>query len=127
MTSHPKDCTEELLDAMRDCDKVCKYLHLPVQSGSSEVLSRMNRRYTAEQYLALTEKAKEKMPEIQISSDIIVGFPGETRDDFSKTLELIRTVEYYSLFTFIYSPRTGTPAAEMNDPISRKEKGDWFS
>ncbi len=126
MTSHPKDCTLELLDAMRDCDKVCKHLHLPVQSGSDRILKLMNRRYTREDYLALVAAARERMPEITLTSDIIVGFPGETYEDFLQTLDLIREVEYSSLFTFIYSPREGTPAARMSDPISRAEKGRWF-
>ncbi len=126
MTSHPKDCSEELLLAMRDCKKVCKHLHLPVQSGSTEILKRMNRKYTREQYLALVNKAKELMPEISLTSDIIVGFPGETYNDFLETLSLVKEVGFSALFTFIFSSRTGTPAAEMDDPISKKEKGVWF-
>lgn len=126
MTSHPKDCTEALLYAMRDCEKVCRHLHLPVQSGNDRVLQKMNRRYNRAHYLALVQKARELMPDITLTSDIIVGFPGETYEEFCDTLRLIREVEYYSLFTFIYSPRVGTPAAEMEDPVSHAEKGAWF-
>ena len=126
MTSHPKDCTEELLIAMRDCEKVCRHLHLPVQSGNDRVLKQMNRHYDIKHYLHLVNKAKELMPDITLTSDIIVGFPGETYEEFCDTLELIKKVEYYSLFTFIYSPRVGTPAAVMDDPVSKKEKGIWF-
>ena len=127
MTSHPKDCTEELLKTMAECEKVCRHLHLPVQSGSSEILKRMNRRYTREQYLSLVEKAKSLMPDIQLTSDIIVGFPGETYEQFSETVSLVKEVGYYSLFTFIYSKRTGTPAATMGDPTPRAEKSRRFS
>ncbi len=127
MTSHPRDCTKELLDAMRDCEKVCRHLHLPFQSGSDRILKAMNRHYTREAYLELIRYAKEIMPDISLSSDIIVGFPGETYEDFLETLSLIREVRYKNLFTFIYSPRNGTPAADLPDPVSRKEKGRWFS
>lgn len=127
MTSHPKDCTVELLDAMRDCSKVERHLHLPFQSGSSRILKQMNRRYDREGYLSLIKAARERMPDIEFTSDIIVGFPGETYEDFRETLSLVREVEFYSLFTFIYSPREGTPAATMPDPISREEKGRWFN
>lgn len=126
MTSHPKDCTEELLDAMRDCEKVENHLHLPFQSGSSRVLKAMNRRYTREKYLSLIKSARERMPDIAFTSDVIVGFPGETYEEFKETLSLIDEVKFASLFTFIYSPRGGTPAAAMPDPVSRKEKGVWF-
>ncbi len=126
MTSHPKDCSEELLKAMADCDKVAKHLHLPVQSGSDRILKEMNRKYTSSEYLALVEKAKQLIPDISFTSDIIVGFPGETYDDFKATLELIKKVRYDSLFTFIFSPREGTPAAGMEDVVSREEKGRWF-
>ncbi len=126
MTSHPKDCTDELLDAMRDCGKVCHHLHLPFQSGSDRILKAMNRHYDRAGYLALVEAARKRMPDIQLTSDIIVGFPGETREDFEQTLSLIKEVRFASLFTFIYSPREGTPAAQMPDPVSRQEKGQWF-
>ena len=127
MTSHPKDCTIELLDAIRDCEKVERRLHLPVQSGSSEILKRMNRKYTREQYLNLINEAKKRIPDVVFTSDIIVGFPGETYEDFKETLSIVKEVGYSSLFTFIFSPRKGTPAEIMDDPISRKEKGKWFS
>lgn len=127
MTSHPKDCTIELLDAIRDCEKVERHIHLPFQSGSSRVLKAMNRRYDREGYLSLIKAARERIPDVEFTSDIIVGFPGETYEDFCETLSLVREVKFTSLFTFIYSPRGGTPAAEMPDPISREEKGRWFS
>ncbi|MBO5321161.1 MAG: tRNA (N6-isopentenyl adenosine(37)-C2)-methylthiotransferase MiaB [Clostridia bacterium] len=126
MTSHPKDCSLELLDAIRDCKKVSRHLHLPFQSGSSRILKLMNRYYDREQYLELVREAKKRIPDIKLTSDVIVGFPGETYEDFKETLSLIKEVEFESLFTFIYSPRGGTPAAEMPDPVSREEKGKWF-
>ncbi|MEE1198241.1 MAG: tRNA (N6-isopentenyl adenosine(37)-C2)-methylthiotransferase MiaB [Acutalibacteraceae bacterium] len=127
MTSHPKDCTKELLDTMAECEKVAHHLHLPVQCGNDRVLKEMNRHYDRDTYLSLIDYAKAKMPDLALTSDIIVGFPGETYDEFCDTLSLIKEVEYNSLFTFIYSPRPGTPAAELLDPISRAEKGKWFS
>ena len=126
MTSHPKDCTYELLDAMAECEKVARHLHLPVQSGSNRVLKEMNRRYTREQYLDLISYAKKKMPDLSITSDIIVGFPGETYEELCETISLIKEVEYTSLFTFIYSKRKGTKAAEMEDPVTYAEKSKWF-
>ncbi len=126
MTSHPKDCTLELLDAMRDCKKVEKHLHLPFQSGSDRILKAMNRRYDSESYLDLIYEARKRVPDMEFTSDVIVGFPGETYEDFKKTLELIKKVRFTSLFTFIYSPRENTPAAKMPDPVSREEKGIWF-
>lgn len=127
MTSHPKDCTEELLDTMAECEKVCHQLHLPMQSGSDRILKVMNRHYDIKRYLELIDYAREKMPDIVLTSDIIVGFPGETYEDFCETLKVIKRVKFTSLFTFIYSKRDGTPAAVMEDPISREEKGKWFS
>lgn len=127
MTSHPKDCTDELLLAMSECEKVEKHLHLPVQSGSNRILKLMNRKYTREKYLELISKAKKLMPEIKLTSDIIVGFPGETYEDFLETIDLIKKVEYQSLYTFIYSKRKGTPAEKYEDNISREEKGQWFT
>ncbi len=126
MTSHPKDCTRELLDAMAECPKVERHLHLPVQCGSDRVLAEMNRRYTVDQYLELIRYAKERMPDIALTSDIIVGFPGETREDFEKTLDLVRRVGYTSLFTFIYSRRSGTRAETLPDPVPAEEKSRWF-
>ena len=127
MTSHPKDCTVELLDTIKECEKVSHHLHLPFQSGSSRILKLMNRYYNREQYLELIKNAKERIPDVDLTSDIIVGFPGETYEDFKETLSLVKQVEFASLFTFIYSPREGTPAAIMPDPVSRKEKGKWFN
>ena len=124
MTSHPKDCSPELIDAMARSEHAAHHLHLPFQSGDNEILSRMNRRYTREKYLSLVEMAREKIPDISLTSDVIVGFPGETDEQFRNTLDLIRQVGFTSLFTFIYSKRRGTPAAEMDDPISDKEKSD---
>ena len=126
MTSHPKDCTIELLDTIKDCEKVSTHLHLPFQSGSDRILKLMNRKYTRESYLALIDAARERVPDLSITSDIIVGFPGETYEDFKETLSLVETVKFTSLFTFIYSPRNGTPAAVMDDPVTREEKGKWF-
>ena len=126
MTSHPKDCTYELLDTMAECKKVARHLHLPVQSGSNRVLAEMNRKYTREQYLDLITYAKRKMPDLSITSDIIVGFPGETYEELQETISLIKEVEYTSLFTFIYSKREGTKAADMPDPVPYAEKSKWF-
>ena len=127
MTSHPKDCTKELIETMAECDKVAQHLHLPFQSGSDRVLKAMNRHYTREQYLSLIHYAKELMgDELSITSDIIVGFPGETYEEFKETLSLVEEGKATSLFTFIYSPRKGTPAAEMPDPVPAEEKSRWF-
>ena len=127
MTSHPKDCTKALLDAMADCEKVARHLHLPFQSGSNRVLKAMNRGYTREKYLELIAYARQVMPDLSLTSDVIVGFPGETYEEFTETLSLIREVRFTSLFTFIYSPRKGTVAAELPDPVSYAEKSRWFS
>lgn len=127
MTSHPKDCTEKLLDAIRDCEKVCKHIHLPVQCGSDRILRLMNRHYTKEEYLKLVRTAREKIPDVEFTSDIIVGFPGEQYEDFLQTRKLIEEVGFYSLFTFIFSKRDKTPAAEMDDPVDKKEKSKWFA
>ena len=113
MTSHPKDLSDELIEVMQKSEKICHHLHLPLQSGSTEILRRMNRRYTKEQYLELVERLKKAMPELSLTTDIIVGFPGETEEDFEETLDVVRKVRYDSAFTFIYSPRNGTPAASM--------------
>ncbi len=117
MTSHPKDLSDELIDVMAHSKKICKHLHLPVQSGSTNLLKSMNRRYTREHYLALVKKIREKLPDIALTTDIIVGFPGETDQDFEDTLSLVKEVEYDSAFTFIYSKRTGTPAASFENQI----------
>lgn len=126
MSSHPKDATKELIDTIAECEKVTRHFHLPVQSGSSRVLGLMNRHYTREDYLKIAEYIREKIPGAALTSDIIVGFPGETREDFEETLSLIREVKFDSLYTFIYSPRKGTKAASMPDPVSAEEKGEWF-
>lgn len=117
MTSHPKDLSDELIETMRRSNKICKHLHLPLQSGSTEILRRMNRKYTKEQYLLLIEKLRAAMPDISITTDIIVGFPGETEADFEETLDMVRRVQYDSAFTFLYSRRTGTPAAAMEEQV----------
>lgn len=126
MSSHPKDATRELIDTIAECAKVTRHFHLPVQSGSSRVLGLMNRRYTREDYLKIAEYIRERIPGAALTSDIIVGFPGETHEDFEETLSLIREVKFDSLYTFIYSPRKGTKAAAMPDPVSAEEKGEWF-
>lgn len=117
MTSHPKDLSDELIDVMKNSSKICNHLHLPVQSGSSRILKIMNRHYTKEQYLDLVDRIKTAMPGISLTTDIIVGFPGETEEDFEETLDVVRKVKYDSAYTFIYSKRTGTPAANMEDQI----------
>lgn len=122
MTSHPKDASHKLIDTIAAQPHLCKHIHLPVQSGSDRLLQQMNRHYTAQQYRELIDYAREKIPGVTFSSDIIVGFPGETEEDFQKTLELVEDVGYMQLFTFIYSKREGTPAAKMEDPITRAEK-----
>ncbi len=124
MTSHPKDASRKLIDTIAAQPRICKHLHLPVQCGSNRILQQMNRRYTVEQYLDLIEYARARVPGITFSSDIIVGFPGETEEDFCQTLELIQKVGYMQLFTFIYSKREGTKAALLPDPTPRKEKTD---
>lgn len=120
MTSHPKDLSDELIEVMGNSQKICKHLHLPVQSGSTDILAKMNRRYTKEQYLELVEKLRKAVPDISLTTDIIVGFPGETEADFEETLDVVRKVRYDSAFTFIYSKRTGTPAAVMENQVSEE-------
>ena len=117
MTSHPKDLSDELIEVMAKYPKICRHLHLPVQSGSSAVLKEMNRRYTKEQYLALVDKIRAAVPDISLTTDIIVGFPGETEEDFQETMDVVRRVRYDSAFTFIYSKRSGTPAAAMENQV----------
>ena len=126
MTSHPKDCTHKLIDTISMCDKVCNQLHLPFQSGNDRILKVMNRNYTHKQYFDLIEYAKEKIPDITLTSDVIVGFPGETYEEFLDTVKLLQEVEFDNLFTFIYSKRTGTPAAVMQDQVDNKEKSRRF-
>ena len=122
MTSHPKDASEKLFDAMRDCGKVAPALHLPFQAGSDRVLKEMNRGYTYESYVNLVNQLRSRIPDIVLTSDVIVGFPGETTPEFEQTLRLIEEVRFDALFTFIYSPRSGTPAAKLPDPMSKAEK-----
>ena len=122
MTSHPKDASRKLIDTIAAQDHLCKHIHLPVQSGSDRILKEMNRHYTVAQYMDLVNYAKEKIPGVTFSSDIIVGFPGETEEDFQATLDLIQQVKYMQLFTFIYSKRTGTKAAKLPDPATHAEK-----
>lgn len=126
MTSHPKDLSDELIACFADCKKLCHNIHLPVQSGSDEVLRRMNRHYNRQRYMEIVEKLRATCPDLSISTDIIVGFPGETEEDFLDTLSLVREVEYDSAFTFIYSPRVGTPAAKYDDQIPENIKHDRF-
>ena len=126
MTSHPRDASEKLFDTMAKYPKIAKQLHLPFQSGSSRVLKAMNRHYDRETYLRKVRYAKSVMPELVLTSDVIVGFPGETEEEFEETLSLIEQVRYDSLFTFIFSPRTGTPAAGMEDPTPKEEKNARF-
>ena len=126
MTSHPKDLSDELIDVMRHSRKICRHLHLPVQSGSDRILKAMNRRYTKEQYLALVNKIKTAMPDIAITTDIIVGFPGETLADVEETIDIVRKVQYDNAFTFIYSKRTGTPAASMENQVPEEVVREGF-
>lgn len=121
MTSHPKDLSDELIEVMKHSEKICRHLHLPLQSGSTRILEAMNRRYTKEQYLALAHKIRREIPDISLTTDIIVGFPGETAADVEETIGVVREVAYDNAFTFIYSPRTGTPAAAMPNPVSDEE------
>lgn len=127
MTSHPKDATHELFDTIAASKHISHHVHLPFQSGNDRVLREMNRRYDREKYLSLVSYAKQKIPDLSLTSDVIVGFPGETYEEFCDTLSLIREVGFTSLFTFIYSPREGTRAAKMDDPISHEEKARWMA
>lgn len=117
MTSHPNDLSDELIEVMGRSKKICKHLHLPLQSGSSRILKIMNRRYDKEHYLELVDKIRAAVPDIALTTDIIVGFPGETEEDFEETMDVVRKVRYDSAFTFIYSKRTGTPAASMEEQV----------
>ena len=117
MTSHPKDLSDRLIRAFADCGKLCHHIHLPVQSGIMEILRRMNRRYTKEDYLRLVDRIRSAVPDIAVTTDIITGFPGETEEDFEETLDLVRRVRFDSAFTFLYSVRTGTPAAKYADQV----------
>lgn len=127
MTSHPKDLSDRLIQAFRDCDKLCNSIHLPVQSGSTEILKRMNRKYTKKDYLLLIGKLKQAVPEIAITTDIIVGFPGESEADFDETLDLVKQVGYDSAFTFLYSIRKGTPAEKYTEQVPEAVKHERFN
>lgn len=127
MTSHPKDLTDDVIDVISECDKICEHIHLPVQSGSTRILKKMNRNYSKEQYLALVSEIKHKIPDASITTDIIVGFPGETEEDFEETLNLAEEVEFDSAFTFIYSKREGTPAYKIEEQISDDVKHERFN
>ena len=122
VTSHPWDFTDKMIDVIAKYDNICNYIHLPVQSGSSRILKLMGRRYTKESYLQLYKKIRQKVKNCSITTDIIVGFPGETEDDFNETLKLVEECKFDSAFTFIYSPRQGTPASKMSDNVSKEEK-----
>lgn len=127
MTPHPKDFSDEVIEVMKNSKKICHHVHLPVQSGSSAILKKMNRHYTKESYLALVEKVRRAMPDVALTTDIIVGFPGETEEDFLDTLDVVRKARYSSCFSFIYSKRTGTPAAIMEDQVPEDVVKDRFS
>ena len=127
MTSHPKDLSDELIEVIKNSKKICKHLHLPLQSGSSDILQKMNRRYDKEKYLNLVEKIRTAIPDISLTTDIIVGFPGETEEDFLETVDVVKKVRYDSAFTFIYSKRTGTPAAVMENQVSEDVVKDRFN
>ena len=124
MSPHPKDADRELIDTIIECEKICKHMHLPLQSGSDRILKEMNRRYTAEKYMETVSYARSRIPDFSFSTDIIVGFPNETREDFEDTLKILREVKYDNIFSFIYSKRTGTKAALIEDKISDKEKSE---
>ena len=126
VSPHPKDFTDDVIEAIADCDKVCKLVHLPLQSGNTKVLKEMNRKYTKEQYLNLVEKMKEKIPNLTLSTDIIVGFPGETEEEFEDTLDVVRKVRFEQVFMFIYSRRVGTPGDKMENQIPEEVKHKRF-
>ena len=127
MTSHPKDLSDELITVMKDSKKICKHLHLPLQSGSTRILEKMNRRYTKESYLTLVDKLRKEIPDLALTTDIIVGFPGETAEDVDDTIDVIRKANYNNAFTFIYSKRTGTPAAAMENQVPADEVQKQFN
>ncbi|MCI8529169.1 MAG: tRNA (N6-isopentenyl adenosine(37)-C2)-methylthiotransferase MiaB [Lachnospiraceae bacterium] len=126
MTSHPKDLSDELIEVMKQSHKICRHLHLPLQSGSTQILTQMNRRYTKEQYVELALRIRKEIPDIAITTDIIVGFPGESREDLEETLDVVRTVKFDNAFTFIYSKRTGTPAAVMENQAPEDQIKEGF-
>ncbi len=126
MSSHPKDATNELIDTILECDKICKNLHLPVQAGCDRILKAMNRKYTVDEYLKIVDYARAKSPEFSFTTDLIVGFPGETYEEFCQTKDIIKRVKYDNIYSFVYSARSGTKAAELEDNISDKQKGLWL-
>ncbi|MBR1863471.1 MAG: tRNA (N6-isopentenyl adenosine(37)-C2)-methylthiotransferase MiaB [Ruminococcus sp.] len=126
MSSHPKDATKELIDAILECEKVCTHLHLPVQAGSDRILKKMNRSYTVEKYMSIIDYARSKRPDFSFTTDLIVGFPGESYEEFCQTKDIIKRVGYNNIYSFVYSRRSGTPAAKMEDSISDKQKGLWL-
>lgn len=126
ISPHPKDFTDDVIEAIRECEKVCRIIHLPLQSGSTEVLKRMNRKYSREQYLELVEKMKKNIPDVTFSTDIIVGFPGETEEEFEETLDIVNRVKFEQVYMFIYSKRIGTPAEKMNDQVPEEIKHQRF-
>ena len=127
MTSHPKDLSDDLIEVMKNSKKICRQLHLPLQSGSSRILKQMNRHYDKEKYLDLALKIRREIPDMALSTDIIVGFPGETEEDFLETLDVVKKVRYDSAYTFIYSKRTGTPAAKMENQVPDDVVKDRFN
>ena len=126
MSSHPKDATKELIDAIIDCEHVCTHLHLPVQAGSNRVLKAMNRSYTVEKYMEMIDYARSRVPDFSFTTDLIVGFPGETYEEFCETKEVIKRVKYDNIYSFVYSRRSGTPAAKFEDHVTDKQKGLWL-
>lgn len=126
MSSHPKDATKELIDAIIDCEHVCTHLHLPVQAGSNRVLKAMNRRYTVEKYMEMIDYARSRVPDFSFTTDLIVGFPGETYEEFCETKDVIKRVKYDNIYSFVYSRRSGTPAAKFEDHVTDKQKGLWL-
>ena len=126
MTPHPKDLSDDLIRVVRDNPKIARHIHLPLQSGSDRILQRMNRHYTKEQYISLAQKIREQIPDVSITTDIIVGFPGETDTDIDDTIDVVRRVGFDNAFTFIYSKRAGTPAAKMPDQVPEEEKSRMF-
>ena len=127
MTSHPKDLNDDVIKAIKECGKLCEQIHLPVQSGSNRILKKMNRHYSKEHYLEIIEKAKKEIPDIAFSTDLMIGFPGETEEDLLDTIDVVRKVTYDTAFTFIYSKREGTPAAKMEDQIPEDVKHERFN
>ena len=127
VSPHPKDFTEDVIDAIADCEKVCKLIHLPLQSGNTKVLKEMNRKYSKEQYLELVEKMKAKIPNLTLSTDIIVGFPGETQEEFEDTLDVVNKVRFEQVYMFIYSRRVGTPGDKMKNQVPEEIKHQRFN